>query len=166
MDITSILKGIKGKVLDASHFDLLKHAYELQNQNISQLKSNNEAIKESNQLLQEKIRRLENEIATINRSFEKLKTRLEEIEAQKPSFDLSEVAMDILGLYLKQDATDLYNEQIVSSLPHNRIKVESAIDELSEAKIIDFASGHMDYGNNYHLTEIGKKFLAKSDIQP
>jgi hypothetical protein len=54
-----------------------------------------------------------------------------------------------------------FNEHIVSSLTHNRIKAESAIDELSDAKIIDFASGHVDFGTNYHLIEIGKKFLAR-----
>ncbi len=38
MEITAILNEIKGKVLDATHFELLKHAYDLQNQNIHQLK--------------------------------------------------------------------------------------------------------------------------------
>ena len=39
-----ILAGLKDKVLDASHFDILRHAYELQNQNIEQLKTNNDAL--------------------------------------------------------------------------------------------------------------------------
>src|SRR5688572_26032865 len=51
MDVISILNGIKGKVLDAAHFDLLRSAYDLQNENIEQLKSNNEAIRENNILL-------------------------------------------------------------------------------------------------------------------
>ena len=35
-------------MLDAVNFELLKTAYELQNQNIEQLKNNNTALKESN----------------------------------------------------------------------------------------------------------------------
>lgn len=51
MEITKILQTIKGKVLDATHFELLRNAYELQEKNITQLKSNNEALKESNVLI-------------------------------------------------------------------------------------------------------------------
>jgi hypothetical protein len=61
MDISKILSDIKGKALDAAHFDLLKHAYDLQNENIEQLKSNNQALKESNEFLEEKVKRLEKE---------------------------------------------------------------------------------------------------------
>ena len=61
MDIARILGSIKGKVLDATHFELLKHAYELQVQNTDQLNNNNEALKENNELLQQKLRELEDE---------------------------------------------------------------------------------------------------------
>ena len=42
MDVIAILQTLKGKVLDATHFDMLKHAYELQDQNLKQLKTNND----------------------------------------------------------------------------------------------------------------------------
>ena len=68
MDISRILNDIKGKALDAAHFDLLKHAYDLQNENIEQLKSNNQALRESNDLLAEKVKRLEKENESLRRS--------------------------------------------------------------------------------------------------
>ena len=37
MDILGVLQTLKGKVLDATHFELLKHAYELQDENLKQL---------------------------------------------------------------------------------------------------------------------------------
>ena len=61
MDIVQLLTLIKGKVLDATNFELLKNAYELQKQNNDQLKENNDALKESNSLFKEKLAHLENE---------------------------------------------------------------------------------------------------------
>ena len=45
---------IKGKVLDAANFEILKSAYEMQEKNIEQLKTSNEALKDNNQALNEK----------------------------------------------------------------------------------------------------------------
>jgi len=53
-DVIKILADIKGKALDVVHFELLKNAYELQNKNIEQLKTNNEALEESIKLLKQK----------------------------------------------------------------------------------------------------------------
>jgi cell division protein FtsB len=61
MDIIDILGAIKGKVLDVSHFDLLINAYELLNQNIVQLKDNNDALRVSSELLKQKIKELNDE---------------------------------------------------------------------------------------------------------
>ena len=55
MDVLSVLNGIKGKVLDAANHDLLRRAYDLQNDNIEQLKSNNDALRESNSMHKERI---------------------------------------------------------------------------------------------------------------
>jgi len=46
MEILSILAGLKDKVLDAAHYELLRGAYELQSKNIEQLQINNDALKE------------------------------------------------------------------------------------------------------------------------
>ena len=68
MDISKILSDIKGKVLDAANFDLLMHAYDLQNENIKQLKNNNQALKENNDLLKEKVENLEEENQSLRKS--------------------------------------------------------------------------------------------------
>jgi len=76
MDITAILSSVKGKVLDVHHFDLLKHAYELQNENIEQLKTNNEALKEKLQLLKEEAALLSRENETLTATVKTLRSQL------------------------------------------------------------------------------------------
>lgn len=160
MDITSILQGIKGKVLDAAHFDLLKHAYELQEQNINQLKSNNEAIKESNLLIQEKNKHISGEMVALESRIQELEEAL--AKAQVPETALNEpssVALAVLGKFKERDVTDMYQHQIAHLLPHTNIEVESALDELSELELISFGSVSYENGVNYYLTGKGKKFL-------
>ena len=55
MDAISLLNGVKNKVLDATNYELLKHNYELQNQNIEQLKTAKELSEKSNEHLQEEV---------------------------------------------------------------------------------------------------------------
>lgn len=68
MDISKILSDIRGKVLDAEHFDSLMHAYDLQNENIKQLQNNNKALRESNERLQEEVNRLKIENESMRKS--------------------------------------------------------------------------------------------------
>ena len=90
MDTLKILGDIKGKVLDAAHFDLLKHAYELQEKNIEQLKSNTEALKESNEQYKEKLYKLEQEIKKLQKLITDYELRLEKLELNE--LEISEVA--------------------------------------------------------------------------
>ena len=160
MDITSILQGIKGKVLDAAHFDLLKHAYELQEQNISQLKSNNEAIKESNLLIQEKNKHILGEKAALESRVQELEATLAKFQTTKTaSSELSAVALAVLNKFKERDVTDMYQRQLTNLVPHTKIEVESALDELSELELLSFGSVSYENGVNYYLTGKGKKFL-------
>ena len=68
MDAISLLSGLKNKVLDAKNYDLLKRTYDLQNQNIEQLKTSNTAFKENNE-------RLKDELKAAGAIFERFKLR-------------------------------------------------------------------------------------------
>lgn len=165
MDVISILNGVKNKVLDARNYELLKRAYDLQNENIEQLKSNNEALKESNQLLQEKVERLGNENESLRKSVEHLKEQVSKYPDTFHPGDLSEVARSVLKLYVQQDATELYDEDIIGSISYSRIHIEAALDELRKARILNI--GGIDIGqgsSSYFLTEYGKKYLIQGDI--
>jgi cell division protein FtsB len=160
MDLISILNGLKDKVLDAKNFELLKHAYDLQNENIEQLKSNNDALKENNDLLKEQVKDLQKENESLKLRIENLSQKLAQVDYGSEVSRFSEVAIAILDLYQQHDTTGLWKEsEIIPALSFSTIQVESAIDELKNAKMIRstlIGSG----GIKYSLTEQGKKYLA------
>ena len=157
MDITKILSDIKGKVLDATNFDLLKHAYDLQNQNIEQLKNNNEALKESNELLLEKIARVEKENTTLRKKNESLKERVPD-DSRKTK--LSPVAIDILKYYHSVDSDSVYDRNLFSATSHPKIKIEAALNELQSLGIIRLA-GMSGGVRRFKLTPTGCQLLAE-----
>jgi len=160
MDVISILSGVKNKVLDAKNYDLLKHAYDLQNQNIEQLKNNNEALKESNKLLQERVNQLKDENDSLIKSVNELTQRLSQLENDRTPAGLSKVALAILDLYRQRDTTDLWKEgEIISALNFGKIQIECGIDELRNAKMIAQSMAGT-YDIRYSLTVKGKKYLA------
>ena len=154
MDILRILGDIKGKVLDATHFDLLKHAYELQEENLRQLKRNNEALRENNEQLNEKVDKLEQEIAELKKGIDYYQVQLKNFLAQE--YEMSEVANAILDLYLEHDETVLNIKRYYSLMPFSKIQVETGIEELCKSKILIPYSSYGEYGH----TGIGKKYLA------
>ena len=164
MDVISILSGVKNKVLDAKNYELLKHAYDLQNENIEQLKSNNEALKESNQLILEKVKRLENENESLRQSVEHLKEQVSKYSDTFHASELSEVARAVLKLYVQEDATNMFGEDIIRAISYGRIAVEAALDELEKVGILITAGGVIGQGSCYFLTERGKKYLIQGAI--
>ncbi|MBA7482016.1 hypothetical protein ES707_17496 [subsurface metagenome] len=160
MDVISILNGVKDKVLDAKNYDLLKRAYALQNENIEQLKTNNEALKESNKLLKEKLVHLEGENESLKQSVDEISQRVSQLDQDSASSSLSEVALAILDLYRQRDTTGLFKEvEIIPDLNFSKIQIESAIDELKRSNMIKSSLISHDYGIKYSLTEQGKKYL-------
>jgi hypothetical protein len=157
MGITEILGQFKGKVLDAAHFDLLKHAYELQEQNIAQLKINNESLRESNELLLEKIRSLEELNIKLKDTINNLEARLKKLDSPS-EFDLSDAAKKVLGLFLLNNTTAITRVRIEDQLNLSKIEIASAIDELKNKQIIIIHTSH----GNISLRESGKKILANS----
>ncbi len=160
MDIGKILSEIKGKVLDAAHFELLESAYELQNQNIEQLKENNSAIKEKSALLQEKATHLEKENNELKARVEDLESQLANHSGQTEAIKLSEVAVAILRVCIERDITDFYSENMITVISFTRMQTEAAIEELEEKGLVALASVGPD-GSNYYVTSEGKKFALE-----
>ena len=81
-DVGAILQGLKGKALDVKDVELLKHAYELQDQNLKQLKTNNDALHENVGLMREKTERMQQEIERLTTENRQLRA-----EAQRHTAD-------------------------------------------------------------------------------
>lgn len=160
MDISSILSGLKDKVLDAAHFELLKSAYQLQEQNIAHLKSNNEAHRESVNLQHEKIERLERERDCLAVEVEKLRAELEAHEPPGTADELSEESEAVMGAFLSRDATTLDEHTIRQHVGFGKIELNAAIDELKEYELISLGSISMNGPPKYRLSDKGKKLLA------
>ena len=162
MDIGKLLSSLKGKVLDANHFELLKHAYDLQEQNIVQLKSNNAALKESNDILKEKTSNLAEEIDLIRKENERLSSlvKVQKEDGTPEKIVLSDNAISVLQRILHEDVTDFYQNAIVDVMEISRIETEAALDELSEKELISSMTVRSGYGRHYHLTKKAKQSLA------
>lgn len=159
MDILSILQNLKGKVLDAAYFDVLKHAYELQDQNLRQLKGNNEALKESNDLLREKVSRLKGEVTRLNEVVGELRKKVptpSSLEEYAPT----RAAAAILDQCIADDITEFLLLELLPLLPCSRIEGETGIDELRAHKILDLASVGA-HGPTYYLTKAGRALVLQ-----
>jgi cell division protein FtsB len=163
MDAISLLSGLKDKVLDAKNFDLLKHTYDLQNQNIEQLKTSNDFFKEDNKRLREEVNVLKTENESLKQTVTELTERVSQLNGGSASSGLSKVAFAVLGLYQQLDETHLYREAvIVPTLNFSKIQIESAIDELMNADLIICGSSNPRQGLRCSLTVEGKKYLTEN----
>jgi len=160
MDIKKILGTIKGKVIDDSHFDLLKNAYEQQDRDIVQLKNNNEALGESNELFKQKLIKLTDENTILKESINKCKHIIKLLPQTSLIDDFSEIAVNILELYISNDTTELWEKFIMRTLPFSEIQVQAGLDELSRAELISSYSFDPSHGKEYSLTEKGRYNLA------
>ena len=142
MDAISILNGLKNKILDAKNYELLKHTYDLQNQNIEQLKTSNEGFKEDNKRLREEVDGLKAENESLKQTVAKLTQKVSQLSEHTVSPCLSDVALAILELYRQHSGEPLYKKsQIIPSLISNfsKIQIESGIDDLEETKMIEWS---------------------------
>ena len=155
MDISKILVDLKGKVLDSAHFDLLKHAYDLQEENIKQLKTNNDALKESNQLLQD-------EVSALKKVKDDLASENSIVRAMFPSDDigLSEEADYVLKVFLSRDVINVFVKDLLRESGVSIIRTQSGITELQEKGFVSY--GRPLAGENIvGLSPRGQKRLAK-----
>jgi predicted nuclease with TOPRIM domain len=160
MDIINILGTIKGKVLEASHFDLLKHTYEQQKQNIGQLKDNNDALRKNNELLKQKIKELNDENTILKETIKKYKNKSKLLSQTSLIDNFSEIAVNILELYISHDTTELWEKFIMRKLPFSKIQLQSGLDELCRAELISSYSFDPVHGKEYSITEKGRCNLA------
>ena len=157
-NILPILAGLKGKVLDAINYERLKAAFELQNDNIEQLKTNNATIRERDEFHKQKIASLETELST-------LRARLTTVEKQSPpvppAYEPSGVAAHILELYKKYQKVDLREKFIQASLKLSDLQMSAALRELQSNGMLKGTSiiRSVEGGANYRLTERGEKFI-------
>ncbi len=154
MDISKLLQSLKGKVLDAAHFELLVRAYKLQEENIKQLKTNNDALKESNALISDKLTRLRSERESLSGELSHIKTL-----TPSENINLSEFAEHVLGLYVEKDGIDMFERDILGSSKLTTIQSQHAITELQEQGLISYAIPKAG-GNLYVLQPRGKERLA------
>ena len=160
MDILNILDTVKGKVLDASHFDMLKHAYELQDQNIVQLRDNNDALRKTNELLKQRIKELNDENTILKETIRKYKNKTKSLPRTLLTDNFSEIAINILELYISNNTKELWEKFIIRSLPFSKIQVQAGLDELCRAELIASYSFDPLHGKEYSLTEKGVFNLA------
>ena len=160
MDIINILGTIKGKVLDDSHFDTLVNEYEQQNQIIVKLKDNNDALRVSSELLKRKIKELNDENNTLKENFKKYKNIIKLLPQTSLIDNFSEIAVNILELYISNDTTELWEKYIMRTLPLSEMQVQEGLDELRRAELISSYSFDPSHGREYSLTEKGRYNLA------
>jgi len=165
MGITEALSGIKGKVLDAAHFELLKSAYDLQEKNIKQLQTSNVLLKEQVEHIKEENRGLRDANEHLEKIVQELQQRIKEYKHQaSASNQLSKVAYAILNTYAESDETELQKDHISSMLEYTNIKVEAGISELVAAKLIrQTRTSSFNRSAAYGLTAAGKKCLVTDE---
>jgi predicted nuclease with TOPRIM domain len=161
MGITEALDNIKGKVLDAAHFEILKSAYELQEKNIKQLQTNNGLLEEKVIKLEEENRHLKDTNQDLTETVAELQEKLYGFTSGAKRIELSQVAQDILKLYKKYDEICLFDEHVASELPHSKIQVKVGFDELNTTGLTESGLISPGRGIGYFLTEKGRKYLAE-----
>lgn len=133
MDILAILGTFKDKTLDLKDVELLRHAYELQEENIRQLQTNNESFKETSSLLREKNQALENQVSSLKKENAMLRESLDALQKSAAKQDTSDLSDEHVAL-LQQVAAHNGGEGIVKDqLLSDFRKARPA--ELTEAKI-------------------------------
>lgn len=164
MDITAILSGIKGKILDARHIEMLKHAYELQNQNIEQLKNNNDAIRDSNEHLKERIASLTKENEALMAANAILESRH---KALPQDGEVSEDAKRILVLLSERDGEEFVTNQIALCLGLSPTKTQYCLDTMLKRKYVSVWCGVGLNGPGeryYSLRDKGRAYLIENGI--
>lgn len=76
---------------------------------------------------------------------------------QSESFDPSGIARTIVVYCLDNDITSFVSEEMIAGIPHTRIELEVALEELQRLNIIDI-SGYSPMGTEYFLTDNGNQY--------
>ena len=159
MDVIGVLSSVKDKVLDAAHHDLLKGAYELQNENITQLRSNNEALKESNILLQEKVTEQKKEIKRLRVSVKELTAKL---DALPDVGELSEEERKILQ-FLSSCEEDVSTEVIAQRLGLSLTRAKYYLEQMRQSDYV-YSQDYTDGRSDYYIAQKGRGYLMQKGL--
>jgi len=162
VDVLAILETLKNKALDAAHVELLRSAYQLQERNIEQLKTNNEALRENAELFK-------NANGALKAELEELRTRCDRIARELPrtqalfEYEPSEVAEKILRHVAKLDRGFFRDVELSNSLNESQLKIEASLHQLEDREIVrlERVDHHGDRGREYRLTPAGTAFVVE-----
>jgi hypothetical protein len=129
MNIYEILSSVKGKVLDLKDIELLRSAYELQNQVNEQLKVLNSVTGENNKMLTEKVEQLQTEIKTLRSENKQLASQIPPPTPKEP-YVPSGVALEVLQFFRDEDVTEMGEDLLDDGFIGRAIEVEAGMHEL------------------------------------
>ena len=87
MGFGEILQGLKGKVLDLQHIEMLRHAYDLQEENVKQLKCNNDLLRDSAQRLEAQLQETSQRLREAETSRDSALAELKEMKFEVAAAD-------------------------------------------------------------------------------
>ena len=154
MGIGEILNGFKGKALDLKDIELIKHTYELQEENNKQLKENNE-------LLKEKVAQLEAQIVNLVTENTKFKKQTTKAPKRLPAPKLNDLSVCILQCLAKRDGNRVSENTISETCEKNPTKLRHALKELERGK---FIVQSYDFRGYYSILHLGRGYLAKNGL--
>jgi len=134
--------------------------YEKQEQRCETLEKSNRAFEERNKQLEEQNKDLKRQLAETTEKLEKLQQEVR-VRRSPEQVPLSPCAQALMHLYAEADETSLLCEAVFRALKLNysRVEIESTIDELREAELIEWREE--DYSERYFLTVAGKQVVKK-----
>lgn len=160
--IVELLNGLKGTALDLKHIELLKHAYELQEQNIDQLKTNNEALRESTDLLKQNNQRLQEQVEQLETELESEKERALSLENQIPVSDesLDPMQESVLQFISENGGSRILVDDIYRGLSLSASVVGFHLGELVERGMVSKTMQFSTKQTRCSIRQVGRRYLA------
>jgi DNA-binding transcriptional ArsR family regulator len=166
MDILNLLGTLKGKALDLKDIELLKHAYELQEENIKQLKTSNESYRESMELLRSQSSDRQNQIVELKSALAGLQTELETVRKQipAPSNALPPECSDILRHLANNPDHDWWNTELARLIGKPLTAVDHYLDVLKDGDYVYLSWSMNRDGTNVDLAARGREYAVKQNL--
>lgn len=166
VDVMGLLDSLKGKALDLKHIDLLKHAYELQQQNVEQLRTNNDALKESNELLREKVEALKAQVQDWMGRAESADKRATDAEAAAPKATarLEEKPEAVIQALAGLGGASANNRVLAQKLGLHQTECDHYIDTLENANYVYKIYHNSVQGSSVFLAEAGREYAVKNGL--
>ena len=139
MNLTKILRKLKGKRLDEVHYELLHQAAEFQAEKLALIQAANKTLLQNNDLLKDKVRSLEHEIRRM-RGYSETPQGAAAISSggsfSQHVQEISDITVAILRECIRQDLDEFDGAQMAGYLSCKIGEVETALAELLESGLI------------------------------